>query len=215
MFLLNETADGLKYVFLSADVDDKLGALRLHRYRASELGRLALARFAASDPLKPIPERAKDCVPTDTEISEIDSDFSERCIQKVCSVVAKAKKKAQADMSVPDDRPSDPILVLPSGGGIHLPLYKEAISRAGNRVGPGGGLGLRVKPFQMQPVPKPAELRPAGLTQETWQRLAVAYGLSFSFEDIGEFVPPSAVDDLPLPQRGHDDGDSFISKDQV
>ncbi|MDE2473464.1 MAG: hypothetical protein KGO48_00275, partial [Alphaproteobacteria bacterium] len=45
-------------------------------------------------------------------------------------------------------------------------------------------------------------------------RLAVAWGLSYAPSEIGEIFLPSAIEDVPPPPR-RDDGDRFISKDQV
>lgn len=216
MFLLNQSPDGPRYAFLSADVATDLGALRLHRFRADELGRLALARFAACDPLKPIPPTAIECVPPKEDIAALDKRFSERCVIGIGKVVAQAKQKAPKEISVPDGGPAEPIQILLSGGGIRLPLYQDAIQESGRRAAPGGGLGLRVRRFQEAPIPRPSpsDFRAPGLSDDDWQRLGIAYGLSFGFEDIGEFVPPSAISKPPpLPRR--DEGERYISKDQM
>ena len=214
MFLLNASQDELKYVFLAADVDSQLGALRLHRHRALGLGRLALARFVTSDPLRPIPAEVRDCIPPMEEMEALDSKFSDPCVVRVGRVIWEAKVKAPGDLSVPEKGRAEPIQVLLSGGGLRLPLYQEVIRESGRRAAPGGMQGLSVRPFQETPIPRPHDLLPGDLLPTDWQRLAIAYGLSYASEDIGEFVPPSAVDRLPpLPIRSKDDG--FISKDQV
>jgi hypothetical protein len=213
MFLLNQSPDGLRYSFLSADVDSDLGAMRLHRFRANQLGKLALARFAAADPLKPIPVTAQDCVPPAQAIEAIDRNFMELCARKLGKVIFTAKLKDSA-INVPDEGPAEPIQVLLSGGGIRLPLYQGVVRESGRRAAPGGGLGLRVRPFQEAPIPRPNDLRAPNLSDEDWQRLGIAYGLSFGAEDIGEFVPPSAIPVMPpLPRR--DGGGPFVSKDQI
>jgi hypothetical protein len=212
-FLLDQSLDGLRYVFLAAEVDSHLGAIRLHRYRADQLGRLALARFAASDPLKPIPATPLDCVPPSSEIAEMDTPFREVCVQNLAKVVWAAKMK-DPSVSVPDNSRAEPIQVLLSGGGIRLPLYQHAIRETGRRVKPGGGLGLRIRPFQEATMPRPEDLQASSLSEDEWSRLAIAYGLSYAAEDIGEFVPPSEVSaPPPLPHR--DDRERFVSKDQV
>lgn len=214
MFLLNQSQDELKYVFLSADVDTGLGALRLHRHRATGLGDLALARFVTSDPLRPIPVTAGDCVPPMNEIDSLDTTFSERCVLRVGKVVWEAKMKAPAELSVPDNRHVDPIQVLLSGGGLRLPLYQEVVRESGRRAAPGGKQGLLVRPFQEIPIPQPDDLLPKELSVAVWQRIAIAYGLSYTSGDIGRFVPPFAVKTPPpMPQRDREK--SFVGKDQV
>ena len=46
------------------------------------------------------------------------------------------------------------------------------------------------------------------------QRLAVAWGLSYPPDEIGEILPPSAIDDIP-PARPYDLTGRFVSKDLV
>lgn len=215
IFLLQQSGDGeLKYVFLSADVDSELGALRLHRHRAREIGRLALAQFAAAEPLKPIPTTAQECIPPKGAVENVDAEFAERCTIKLGAVIARAKNKAPPELSVPEHGPPGSMQVILSGGGVHLPLYRNVIEESGRRAAPGGRQGFRVKPFQTMQVPSPQDLRGPVMTPADWQRLEVAYGLSFQIDDIGDFVPPSALSNPPpLPRR--DPGSEFITNDQM
>lgn len=213
MFLLDDH-DGLKYVFLAADVDSSLGALRLHKHRAQELGSLALERFSAANPLKPIPPTAKDCLPEDGELVQIDSHFMDKCAKKLGSVIYNAKLKDPKGISIDDSDPSGRIRVMLSGGGVGLPLYQEAVRLSGERAAPGGGQGLRVRPFSIEPIPKPPDFLPHELPQGAWERLAVAFGLSYRYEDIGDFVPPSAVPRMGAATVSPAE-DMYVSKDQV
>lgn len=213
LFLLDDH-DGLKYVFLAADVDSSLGALRLHKHRAHELGRLALERFSAANPLKPIPPTARDCLPEDGELEQIDAQFTDKCARKLGSVIYNAKMKDPKGISVDDSNPSACVRVMLSGGGVGLPLYPETVRLSGERAAPGGVQGLRVRPFSIEPIPKPADIQSHALPEGAWERLAVAYGLSYRYEDIGDFVPPSAVSPMgaaPVTPAY----DLYISKDQV
>jgi hypothetical protein len=215
MFLLVEDEGDLEYVFLSAEIDSALGALRLHGHRAKELERLALMRVPPSDPLAPVPQTARGCLPSEQQLLQIDAEFAERCVLRLGSVVYHAKKKSPHDLSVRDDGPSEPISVLISGGGASLELYREVIRKAEQNAGPGGRQGLRIRPFRNVPIPEPPDLRPTGLPAELWRRLAIAYGLSYRKDDIGKFVPESAVPDMPLAKPREDVGAKYVSKDQV
>jgi hypothetical protein len=135
--------------------------------------------------------------------------------------VAKAKLKAPADLSVRDAGSAPrgpaqeaPIRVLLSGGGVNHPLYQAAIWETGGRVAPGGGLGLRIRPFRAVRLEKPDELDVMAAGAHAWERLAIAYGLSFAIDDIGEFVPPSEVSDLKDVVKPSTN-DALITKDQV
>ena len=60
---------------------------------------------------------------------------------------------------------------------------------------------------------KPESLE-AEISNEIYHRLAVAWGLSHESFNIGTYVRPSKIDDIPtLPVR--DIEDAFISKDMV
>jgi len=220
LFLLSEKGGEFQYTFLSADVDSNLGALRLHKHRAKQLGELALAKFAASNPLQPIPQTAQDCVPNSTELLQIDTDFTNLCLISIGSVIARAKRKAPNDLSVHDNGTLQPkvynesIRVLRSGGGMNLPLYSVAIDEVGIRVAPGGKLGLRVKPLETINLIMPDGLNAPGLDNINWSRMAIAYGLSFPFDDIGTFIPPSEVDEPDIPEKV-DIQKNLITKDHM
>ncbi|MBY0436885.1 MAG: hypothetical protein K2W80_01750 [Burkholderiales bacterium] len=207
--------DGLKYVCLAADVSNDLGALQLHRYRAGELARLALSQCSVSDPSRPIPAKLRDYIPSDAELERIDADFAERCVCAIGATVYQAKRKAPNDLSVAENDPTARLQVLCSGGGIEHPLYRESLKEAGRRAAPGGGQGLRIRPFEDVLIPRPAQLDPPDLPAESWKRLAVAFGLSYRYEDIGEFVPPSAVAPLSRAPRKDVAALTPTSKDHV
>ena len=63
-------------------------------------------------------------------------------------------------------------------------------------------------------LPKPEDLKNSDLRAEIFDRLAVAYGLSFDSFDIGHIVPPAEINDVP-PRRPTDWQGRFVSKEQV
>lgn len=69
--------------------------------------------------------------------------------------------------------------------------------------------------FRIKEIPKPDNLEAEELRSHEYHRLAVAYGLSFQFDDIGIIVPPSEIDDVPPDRSNKNYIDKFISKDQV
>ena len=72
---------------------------------------------------------------------------------------------------------------------------------------------LKWSGFTRKDIPKPETLLAEGLYARDYHRLSVAYGLSFSFDDIGKIVPPSEIGDIPLVKtnRKYD----FIAKEMV
>ena len=55
--------------------------------------------------------------------------------------------------------------------------------------------------FRPRSLPMPQGLAAEGLDPRQYHRLAVAYGLSFFFDDIGRIVPPSKIEDIEKTER--------------
>ena len=64
-------------------------------------------------------------------------------------------------------------------------------------------------------LPKPPNLETADIPPRDYHRMSVAYGLSFSRIDIGEIIPPAAIDDLVQNSVIRDLSDRFIDMDMV
>jgi hypothetical protein len=92
------------------------------------------------------------------------------------------------------------------GGGRAVNLYNKFISYI-NR--PGSTTSVSLREIEMR---KPSNLTGEGVGNEIYQRLSVAYGLSFL--DIGEIITP---DSFPAPpdRKERDYREGFIDKDQV
>jgi hypothetical protein len=89
------------------------------------------------------------------------------------------------------------------GGGAEVDAYKAALSE----------LYARTRTVVLQ---KPSRLKSPGIDDATFGRLAVAYGLSFGFDDLGDLRPPSSVPDVIGPDTPSSSfEDRFVSKDMV
>ena len=63
-------------------------------------------------------------------------------------------------------------------------------------------------------IPKPEQLHAPNLSQQDYDRMAVAYGLSFTIFEIGEIVPESKIQNIHKEERKKKDySDNYISKE--
>ena len=95
------------------------------------------------------------------------------------------------------------------GGGRHS-LYRSMIDELGQRCAKAwnnfGG-------FTIREIPKPDELDAPDLSHQEYERLAVAYGLSFTSDEIGKVIPESKVNDIEKQQSKSVTEDRYISKE--
>jgi len=93
------------------------------------------------------------------------------------------------------------------GGGRNIGLYDQFIQKVN---GKNSSTSLRLKQLDM---PVPEQLAKTGITQDIYQRLSVAYGLSFL--DIGEVITPDMFPPQQSSRQQTTYKDNFVSKDQV
>lgn len=97
--------------------------------------------------------------------------------------------------------------VFMCGGGSEIALYKRATQKVGQDYD-------FIKQLDFLPLPKPEGLNAAFVPEEEYHRIAVAYGLSFDYDDIGRTIPPDEVPDIE-PRIKDDIADRDTSKDEV
>lgn len=89
-----------------------------------------------------------------------------------------------------------------TGGGADVDLYGDVLAR--------------FKFLTREAFSTPSRLKVPGSDDHVFRRIAVAYGLSFGYDDLGETRPEGAVPDVPCPSGPSDDfRDRLISKDHV
>jgi hypothetical protein len=57
-------------------------------------------------------------------------------------------------------------------------------------------------PVKAMKLPKPDQLEANGIREDDYDRVSVAYGLSFDLFDIGEIIKEDDVDDVPAEDGG-------------
>jgi hypothetical protein len=128
-----------------------------------------------------------------SDIKHIDKDVMSDCFRAVRKLLADLRGKGAPNNPMWDE--GLPIFV--AGGGRNLKVYWKAL----RKVDHWRGDHLRVAPFQMRELPSLEDLRAPNLSDEIGPRFAVAYGLSYPADDIGEIRPPHEIPDLDLDKK--------------
>ena len=68
--------------------------------------------------------------------------------------------------------------------------------------------------FVIKDIPKPEQLEAPDLPLQEYDRLAVAYGLSFTSFEIGEIIPESKISDIEYNERILDVDERYVGPEQ-
>jgi len=181
------------YTIWSAEVE-LLGCLKLHRQRISKANKIMNNNLLKIDEslngMTPLP-KIDDYFPETThELKEavcelrdnIDEPFFRKCGQRIYSVILNAKNNILP--LYPSWERGLPAFIC--GGGSYISEYRELIEDCNLEL---YGIG-RLRVIEL---PRPEGLDSVGLNSDNYHRMAVAYGLSFSIDDIKEIIPPHVI----------------------
>ena len=136
-----------------------------------------------------------------------ESGFIEQCQRTLNSVVWHTKR--HRDSTAENWKPGNDVPVFVAGGGAANRLHQDVVECVGKWLKRDHhNDGIRRLPL---PVPQTIDL-PEPLAD--FGRMAVAWGLSYPPEEIGDIDAMSAIDDIGPPEV-IDSSDRFVSKDQV
>jgi len=88
--------------------------------------------------------------------------------------------------------------------------YKDAIVKRGKAIEEGVA---DFAGFNIKNIPKPDQLEAPDLALSDYDRLAVAYGLSFTVDEIGEVIPERENADIVNETRTFNVDELYVSKD--
>ncbi len=212
-FILHEREGDDRYELLTADVR-RLGAMVLHQQRVSGVRQAVDAHVASlwedCDPVNPIPEEPGAYLPVPKGITGSVTNWEDRyrktCLKAMWNSIIDLRTKR--DPRSPRWRERLPLFL--SGGGSMMAFYQGTINRLSDEISrtyaPCGGL-------RSLTLGKPENLV-GEISEFTYQRFAVAWGLSYPETDIGQVTRPSDIPDVPPPGRRDWEG-GFVSKDDV
>lgn len=214
-FILDEREGDTQYALLTALVERR-GAHELHRARIRGIQRLNPSALRAdirnedlSDPSAAIPGSISAYVSAsglDRELALIEEPLIAGCREQVMRCLKDLKKHRYPN--APEWRTG--LRVFLCGGGAHVDAYVEALADANRST---LNAGWANEPLVIGPLPVPPRLENPHIGEGDFQRLAVAYGLSFSRIDIGTILPPEQIPDVPPKMRKAEV--EFVSKDLV
>lgn len=207
-FLLFDKEGLDNFSFLVTDVQNK-GTFFLRRHRVDSLVSAIHSRFDPHDLLRPGPDDIREMLPTPEERDAIEREFSEACRRVIADVLIKTKtEKASREPQFQIEDPA-PLPVFVAGGGSLMRFYDQAIKAMEKSLHRNVIFGA----FDIQKIPRPRRFEAHGLPDAAYHRLAVAYGLSFRFMDLGAVIPPSRISDMsPLRPTQRPE---FVGKDMV
>ena len=213
-FNLHELEGDDCYALFTADVQ-RLGASMLYHQRVAAVRHAVddhvKALWDEYDPVSAMAESAAAYSPHPNSISESinhhDREYSGACSRMIWKTLVDLKTRR-----VPRSPRWQSVMPLfLSGGGSVMQFYRSFIESVSTRL---KGFYHPCEGIRVLSLPKPENLE-AEVNENTYHRLAVAWGLSYPQTDIGQVVRPSEIEDGP-PSMPYDWGDKeFISKDMV
>ena len=195
-FRLQTSQEGLEYWFLWAEVS-KHACHDLHNCRLQKVRQnfeIWCRELKTIDDLgQGIPSSYDEYRPPESDLLDIDRRFIENAKGPITRVAAISYTRR--DPNAREWQRGVPLFLC--GGGSSLPLLRNDLIAAVQK-----GLGnYNIGQFKIKSLPKPDNLQADGLGTERFHRLAVAYGLSFFYDDIGRTVPPSNIGNIQRHER--------------
>lgn len=211
-----------QYAFLSTDVK-RLGAFELHKKRLGIITEI-LQHSQHADKWKQVFDKLNDAtlpVPTSLEeycdyvpksekeriLKNLD-ELEEKLINDTGFVIRKIIAVTKEKRDPLSSKWQEGLPVFVCGGGSILNFYKYVIKDSEECM-----KKIGCKCFKIMDLPTPEGLQAKGLSHNDYHRIAVAYGLSFPFEDIGKIIPPSEIEDIVHKKKIKEV--EYISKDMV
>jgi hypothetical protein len=210
-FILYPYQDNDSYNLLTAEVE-RYGALVLHKYRLNKIKSILERKLGnlshSIDGMSPLP-KANDYLPSKQELNldSIDDEFIKnfKNILKQVVIATKHRKDPNSDHW----RSGLPVFLC--GGGSQLEIYKNAIAACSETL----IQTIHIAGFDIKNIPKPEGLEAPGLLEKNYHRLAVAYGLSHTADDIGRVIPPRQMKDIAPYVSTRDYTENYIGSEMM
>lgn len=208
-FIIHEREGGDIFPILSTEVE-RLGTLMLHLNRVHALKvamEKSLQKIAAINPLLPLPGLSH--YGTDIRNEDVGS-YDESFFSECCKTIGRTIKDTKYHRDPYSSVWGTELPVFICGGGGRLSSYRQMIREMGERCAHAWDL---FRGFAIKKIPKPDNLETPDLSPDEYDRLAVAYGLSFTADEIGEVIAQSKISDVARQTIKVDPEDRFVSKD--
>ncbi|MFW9940380.1 MAG: hypothetical protein ACFFFT_05015 [Candidatus Thorarchaeota archaeon] len=214
-FILEENQGDDLYPILYADVQ-LLGALELHRVRQKKIFLKLLGwydeQMNSYESYKAIPNSIDGYFPDNDYINshfleDFQKEFSNRCRTSLNKMICEVRKRRDPH----SDRWKELLPIFVCGGGSHLDFYHDIIKQSEFNL---KDTIKGFKGYNKKTLNKPDNLIVSG--DIDYNRLAVAYGLSTPYDDIGEIKPQYRIRDIETKySQKYDYDNTPYNKDQV
>jgi hypothetical protein len=203
------------YSFLTADLKF-LGAYKCHIERINaihqQLNGWLNEISLENDLIKPVPPALEAYIPSPETLKlsserEINKEFTTEC-SKIINTTVKALRTRRDPNS---ERWKSGLPIFLCGGGKHIDIYQKIINDLNNWW----QKHTETKGFIIKELPKPDNFNADEFDQSEYHRFAVAYGLSFPYDDIGELVLVPPDDKINIDRSSKFDEDAYVSKDKA
>jgi len=191
----------------------RLGSTMLHKQRIAVVKskiETAINRIYEIDSTKPLPSVKEYQIGFyEKDIEKLDKDFHSSCYKVIGEVVRDTRMNRDPSSTVWQGR----LPVFVCGGGSKEKVYAEVVRQMGTAL---AGTIQDFQGFKVLSIPKPETLQAPNIAPDEYRRLAVAYGLSFSSDEIGEIIPESSIEDIePFSPPEHDPDDRYIGPEKI
>ncbi|MDA3791535.1 MAG: hypothetical protein PF503_23940 [Desulfobacula sp.] len=208
-FIIHSNDDEDIFPLLETRVENH-GTMALHNCRIQALKnnlQNLLKEKRSIDPTMPLPDLAFYEIELDSnDLSEIDNKFFKKSSATIGEILRTTKQKRAPNATAWEK--GLPVFIC--GGGGRLPSYKTMIKKLGSRI---AKARTDTSDFIIKKIPKPDQLEAPDLSHEEYDRLAVAYGLSFSSDEIGTVIPENEIEDINMEKENFDYENRFIGKE--
>jgi len=202
--------EGDNYFTLLATKVERYGTMELHKRRVHDLKRSmqeCLSRMNNIDPTLPLPDSTHYKRQVENyDLSQSDNIFFKECKSNIGELVRYTK--AARDPNSTAWAAGLPVFIC--GGGARHPIYKDLIESLGSKI---AEALTNFNEFSIKAIPKPQKLDAPELPHNEYDRLAVAYGLSFTSDEIGAVIPESKISDIHTERNQTRIEERYVSKD--
>ena len=210
-FVLHRQGGDDVYSLLTATVR-RLGLLELHRRRMAATRKTPPFDSTPDDIVAALPSWVSDQIPSPAlrgQLEQCDARFRTECMRLLCGTILDLRQKRDPLSR----RWRDGLPVFVCGGGALSGVFRDFLRQANDEA----TKVWNMKGLHHRPMPALGLLGADGkpLDPAIFNRVNVAYGLSFPAINIGTIEPPNDIEDIDPPRRRRRWEDGFVGKEQV
>jgi hypothetical protein len=208
-FLIRSDLGEDVFTLLATKVE-RYGTMELHKHRVQALKNSmqpCLPHIINIDPTLPLPDTTHyEHQVAKNDLYQNDCIVFKECRSNIGELIRHTKEARDPNSAA--WAAGLPVFIC--GGGARHPIYKDLIESLGSKIAESL---TNFNEFSIKAIPKPQKLEAPELPHNEYDRLAVAYGLSFTSDEIGKVIPESKVSDIHREKKVNRFEERYVSKD--